>query len=195
MINHSNPSTNNGCANFDAIIVDVKCDMPSEHITANIHLSPEQFDVSRYSPKVLRPDMPVFSLGSLVALVSFGECVHAGMVTEVLEDGEMPSFVIDTWPLTERVALSKRELEQSARTPSRAMRYAFEDRVGDQNIGGNVTKLRQIDADHLRTQIGLVVPSMIQEIFWSEAERLLIEANNAAQQCYVDRATALIDNR
>lgn len=195
MINDSSKSLNNGCANFDAIIVDVKCDMPSDHITANIHLSPEQFDVSRYGPKVLRPDMPVFSLGSLVALVSFGECVHAGMVTEVLEDGDLPRFVIDTWPLTERVALSKRELEQSARTPRRAMQYTFEGRAGDQHFSGNVIKLSQIDADHLRTQIGLVVPSMVQDIFWSEAERLLIEANNAAQQCYVDRATALIDNR
>jgi hypothetical protein len=193
-MNQTNTEVNNGRANFDVITVDVKCDVASDPFTATIELSHAQFEGSRYRPKIPRENMPVFTLGSLVALLAFGECVHVGVVTEVFEDGSVPKFMIDIWPLAERVTLRKREINQcEQRSFGRAAGYALEGRVDNQHFRGTVMKLRQIDADHLRAQIGPVVPSKIREIFWSEAEHHLIQVNLAAQQRYFDQVATLIE--
>jgi|GEM_PF-5668031 len=174
-----NQPINNGKAEFDVILVNVQCDIPNEQATMRINLRPEQFASIR-NQSVFR--MPVFPVGSLVILVSDRICVHAGIITQVLDDEALPTFVINTWPLIESIVLHRI-----------GFGYLFDGALGNESLIGKVIKLPKIEADAFREKIALRVTPALQDIFWSLAEQREIEEQMIAQDRYFELATALIN--
>ena len=191
----TNSLTADGRAIFRTILVDVVSELPSGNFAATLKYSPEQFEAMRlyrHSPPLAAPTFPP---GCLVLCVSAGACSHVGILAAHSTVGNLPVFEIAAWPLTKAVWLNERQAECKARGPfvnGRTFTYVLEVAIGTRTVRGGVRELPQADADHLRKQVGPVGPMNILEIFWSDAERHLIQANQAAQQRYYDTANALL---
>ena len=184
----TNAPINDSRAQFDTLVLDVDSELADKPISPSISLYPGQFAVLNRPPSV-----PEYFLGSFVALVCSGVCVQVGLVTEVFEGSYPPKFVVRLQPLIEAVQLRTRMVARTNGFNNNPVRYLFESTMDKQRLVGKVRRLIQVDADHLRAQIGAVVPEEILNVFWSDAERRAIQDDEAAQARYVDLVTVLIE--
>lgn len=199
-MNHTtDTNSNHARAEFCTNRIDLSAELPDHHVTATITMghAPHYVEQLRREHKLPR-SLPEFFLGSFVAVARSGVCHHVGLISDVVEGGETRKFVVNVFPLTSMVELRWREVARSCNSTlfSRSQRpseYSAKFSLGTQVFESKVTPLQQVDADHLRGQIGPFVPEAIRQIFWSEGEIAQLEANAIAQERYVQLAQELIN--
>lgn len=163
-------------------------------IKVDVEVGDEAFAASLKQVAGMPYDMPSIQVGACVVLEANGETTHVGIATEVSAPGKHPKFSASFYPLLEASVILKRPPDYVGRLPRRAMRYLVEVTSDEGSCLGNFSKLLPADAEHVLAQIGPLAPSELLEVFWSETEIAVIEANFAAQERFAENATALLQS-
>jgi hypothetical protein len=179
-----------GRAAFPVFVITTANDLPSGIFAANVNLGAEQFERTRYRPRIERDDMPDFPVGSLVAIVACGVCSHIGAITDDLEDDVAPSFGMVASAIRPEVLLNPLHLNPQPHRRPYACAYAASTEEGE--FFGGIRRLGGLEADQLRELIGPSVPEAYLTTYWSEAERRAIQANDQETKRHQAALSALL---
>jgi len=175
-------------AQFEAYRLDTKVDLKDGPVTLKISVDTEQLS-GDFRVRELQP----YSLGSFVAVVSSGVCSHVGLVSSSSDGKRMPSCEVTVWPLDEGVELPRQTVQKIGGLSGVLQGPLVKCIAAGSEFKCRLRCLGLVDANELRSQIGMVVPEAIRKIFWSDFEIALIDANQRAQEQYTDRATELLE--
>lgn len=177
---------NNGRADFQVYLATTSHDLSGSRVTANIQLSEQQFAANRFRRAIRRDEMPTFETGGLIVIASAGKFSHIGTVTCDLEDPVAPSFEIFATPVKELNTPIHLAHQVGKNKP---YAYTFVAITAAENFYGNIRRLNRQEADRIRKLIGPCVQPPYRNIYWNQAERLMIDADLA--QIKADEAETL----
>lgn len=179
-----------GAAKFTVFVSEIADALPRTQVAARINIGDAQFEATKYIPKIERDRMPVYPVGSLFALFHAGACTHIGTITQHIPDNVAPSFGVVLLPMCKEVRLDPRRIDP--KQPYRSSGYAYAATTADGQIIGAIRRLDRQEADFLRALIGPHVPEAMLQTYWSDAERMALQAEAKEAQRFRTALAALL---